>query len=133
LIIPGTITFISIITLLFSTHKGVVSKNKKISSTYIYLHLIFFIFIYSYGATCSINCAFDCSSPEVFKTKIVDKHISRGKHTSYFIKVAPWGHHLDRESIRVSRNEYESFEIESTVEIDLKDGLLGIPWFYVRK
>jgi hypothetical protein len=134
LIIPGFITFICMLILLFTTHGKVVSQNKKINKFLIHLYLITFIFLYSYGATYSINCTYDYSTPIIFNTEIVDKYTSIHKRRiSYYIKVAPWGHHLDRESISISSSEYDNMNIGDTVEIDMKEGLLGIPWFYVRK
>ena len=65
---------------------------------------------------------------------MVDKRISKGRrHTSYYIKVMPWGHHYDTEEITVDYQKYNRVAVGETVEIDLKNGLFGIPWYYIDK
>lgn len=131
LIIPGTITFIIMLILLFATHK-IIEKTTK-SRAWIYTSLIFNIFLYSYSAAYGLNCVFDNSEPQVFEAKVIDKTISKGRrHTTYYIKVTPWGHHYDPEEISVSSSHWENIEIGQTVNIDLKKGLLNIPWYYVE-
>ena len=64
---------------------------------------------------------------------MIDKRISRsskGRRT-YYVKVKPWGHHYDAESITVSSEEYEQYQINDKVEVEYKEGLLGIPWYYL--
>ena len=89
--------------------------------------------VYSYGATGIVNCAFDSSNPQVYEAEVIDKRISRGRrHTSYYVKVNSWGHHLDPESISLAPSQYKGIQIGETVKIDYKKGLLGIPWFYIE-
>ncbi len=131
LIIPGTIAFIIMLAILVSTHKIIVENGKN--KFWIYSSLLFNIFIYSYSATYGINCTYDSSKPKVFDAEVIDKHISKSrKHTTYYIRVTPWGHHYDAEDISVSSNQYNELEIGESIKIDLKEGLLNIPWYYVE-
>ena len=131
LIIPGFITFLVVLSILFLTHKVIESNNKK--KWWIYSHLVFNIFLFSFSATYGINCVFDYSEPKVYSTNIIDKRISKSRRsTTYYLKVKPWKNKLDTEEISVSRAQYDSLQINDTVKIDLKKGLLEIPWYYVE-
>lgn len=131
LIIPGTIGFALMVIVLFLTHKMIIDNGK--SRFWIYSSLFFNIFLYSYSATYGINCTYDFSEPKVFDAEIIDKHISRGRrHTTHYLRVTPWGHHHDAEDIAVASSQYNSYAIGETIKIDLKQGLLNIPWYYVE-
>ena len=122
LIIIGSVAFIAVLLFLFATHKQIENSNTDK------------IFIYSYSSITAINCSFDTSNPIIYETKIIDKHISKGRRgrRTYYVKVQPWGHHYDSENMKVSSSEYENYLINESVKIDYKEGLLGIPWYYLE-
>lgn len=128
----GSIAFILLLLILFITHKLVDKTNPN--KSLIYLTIIGNIAIYSYAATYGINCVFDESEPKVYQAKVIEKSISRGRrHTTYHLRVEPWGHHHDAENITVAESQYTETEIGQTVSIDYKEGLLNIPWYYIEK
>ena len=127
----GTIGFIILLLILGATHKLVDKANPN--KSLIYLTVIGNIAIYSYAATYGINCVFDNSEPKVYQAKVIDKSISKGRrHTTYYLRVEPWGHHRDAENISVATSQYNETEIGQTVSIDYKEGLLNIPWYYIE-
>lgn len=132
MIIPGTIAFVIMLIILFTTHKLIDNTNK--SKTWIYLSLIFNVFLYSYAGTYGANCVYDKSEPKVYNAEVLDKrvHISSKGRRTYYVKVTPWGHHYDKEEISVPRSQYEEIQIGETVKIDLKEGLFNIPWYYIE-
>ncbi len=131
MIIPGTIGFVIMLVVLFTTHRFIIETTK--SKTWIYLSLISNVFLYSYAATYGVNCVYDKSEPTIYNAKVVDKRISRGrKHTTYYVEVTPWGHHYDKEEISVGGEQYDEIHIGQTVKIDLKKGLFNIPWYYIE-
>lgn len=132
MIIPGTVGFMIVLLILFTTHK--VIKESRKNKTWIYLSIIFSVFVYSYAATYGLNCVYDNSEPQVYEAKVVDKEISRSRKggRTYYLKVSPWGHHYDNEKISVPRSQYDAITIGETVKIDLKKGLFNIPWYYVE-
>jgi hypothetical protein len=132
MIFPGTIAFVIMLFILFTTHKFIDNSNK--SKSWIYLSLIFNVFLYSFAGTYGANCVYDKSEPTVYKAEVVDKRISRDRKglKSYYIKVIPWGHHYDKEEISVASSHYDNIQIGHTVKIDLKRGLFGIPWYYIE-
>jgi hypothetical protein len=133
MIIPGTIAFAIMLIILFSTHKLIVQTTK--SKTWIYLSLIFNVFLYSYAGTYGANCVYDHAAPKVYKAEVVDKRVHRGSkgRRTYYVKVTPWGHHYDKEEIKVSSEHYDEIQIGQTINIDLREGLFNIPWYYIER
>lgn len=132
LVVPGTIGFVLMLLILFLTHRLIDHSVKD--KWWIYTMLIFNVFLYSYGATYAINCTYDFSEPKIYSTEIIDKNTSRGRRgrISYYIKVAPWGHHYDKEKIRVSAEQYKTMQIGDNAEIALRKGVFNIPWYNVK-
>lgn len=131
-LIPGTIAFIVMLVILFSTHKLIQQSTK--SKFWIYSSLVFNIWLYSFAVTYGINCVYDYSDPEVYDAGVIGKRVSHGrKHTSYYVQVTPWGHHYDSEEIKVSRDQYDELQEGDAIKIDRKQGLLNIPWYYIER
>ena len=132
LVIPGLVSISIITIILFLTHKKIEQSNRN--KFWIYASVIFNISVYSFATTYGINCVYDFSKPKVFSTKITDKTFTTRKgRKSYYIEIAPWGEHSQKEDIKVSLNEYENYSIGENIEVDLKEGFLNIPWFFVEK
>lgn len=133
LIIPGSVAFGIMLIILFATHKVIEASTK--SKTWIYCSLFLNILVYSFGATYGINCVFDDSDPVVYDVEVVDKIERKGKKKSksYYIEVTAWGHHYDKEEISVTHEEYDEIQIGQIMQIDVKEGFLGIPWYYVER
>lgn len=133
LIVPGTIAFTIILIILFVTHELIANTTRN--KWWIYSSLIFNVSLYSYAGTYAANCTYDYSEPTVFETKILDKRIHKGSkgRKTYYIKVAPWGHHYDKEEISVGSTLYEEMYIGENIKIDSKKGLFNIPWFFIER
>jgi len=129
LIFPGLLGMLIVSLILVLTHNNF--RDLKQHTTLAYALLIGNCWLYSYGAVYGTNCVLDRSAPEVYPTTVVDKSEHRGRRgrRSYYVHVAPWGHHLDRERIRVNRSDYDDTVIGETVDIDLYPGWLGMPWY----
>ncbi|WP_295792754.1 hypothetical protein [Mucilaginibacter sp.] len=96
--------------------------------------LIFALLIavgYGWGGTLQVNCGFDNASPQVYKATVLTHHISHGKTTSYHILLSEWGQHNQTESVTVSQSFYENAPLNSQVNVNLKKGVLNIPWYYL--
>lgn len=132
LILPGTIGFVLVLIILMATHRLAVHTTKN--KFWIYGSLFLNVFLYSYAGTYGINCVFDESAPKVYDVQVIDKRISKGRrHTAYYLKVTPWGHHHDPENVSVSRSQYDETQIGETVKLDLKEGLFDIPWYFIER
>lgn len=133
MIIPGTISCVIILTILFLTHKQIEESTRH--KWWIYSSLIFNVSLYSYAGTYAANCSFDYSEPKVFQSEILNKRISKGSkgRKTYYVEVAPWGHHYDKEEISVSSVQYNELNSGDKINIDMKDGLFDIPWYYIER
>ncbi len=129
---PGVIACALIVIFLFATHKQVHESTKN--KVWIYASVITSLGIYSFAGVYAANCGFDNSNPEIYRSAILEKNIHRSrKSTRYKVRIAPWGHHLDKETIAVSIEQYKELEIGDSVNIDLKKGLFNIPWYYIER
>lgn len=133
MLLPGTIACVIILIILFMTHQLIAKTTRN--KWWIYISLIFNVSLYSFAGTYAANCTFDYSEPTIYETKVLDKRIhvgSKGRR-SYYVKIAPWGHHYDREEISLSKSQYDEININENINIDLKKGLFNIPWYYIEK
>jgi len=86
---------------------------------------------YAYGAALESDRLLDRSQPQLFRVVVEGKHVTRGRHTTWDLKLSPWGPRADAEDVEVSRSFYESVRSGQTVCIGLYRGALNISWFTV--
>lgn len=79
-----------------------------------------------------INCVFDYSEPVKFTTTAIDKKIDEGNNaTFYYVYLEEVGPFEKNTEIKITEEEYDALEEGSQVTINLKKGLLAIPWMYI--
>jgi len=93
---------------------------------------LLFTFAYGYGALVTVNCLFDKSTPQVFHAKVVDKRMSSGKNTSYYLDLSPWGPREEADDVTVSKQVFDRARIGDDVNVYFMEGRFGIPWFEVN-
>lgn len=86
---------------------------------------------YSYSAVITLNCIYDKSLPKTFSAKIINKSITNGKSTSYFLELTPWGPKKEIDEFQVSKELYYSLNKNESVKIHFMKGLFQIPWFVI--
>lgn len=107
-------------------------RSKKLSEFVSALFIFIFIFLYGIGSVIFLNCHYDRSKPEIFSSSVLDKNTARSRHhTSYRLKLAPWGKRKSAERTEVSKSMYQRTAVGSQVRIFLKRGKFNIPWFFV--
>ena len=94
--------------------------------------LFLFCTIYGYSTVILLNGVLDRSSPSTYRANVIEKRISKGKHTSYYLKISPWGPRKGQEEIDVGRSIYNRYDTGDSVQIIVKQGRFEIPWFFVR-
>jgi hypothetical protein len=93
--------------------------------------LVLFFVGYTFGAIITVNGHFDHSEPETFHAKILDKHISSGKTTTYYLTLSSWGPFEENTDVTVTSDQYESFYPGNEVIVYQHPGVFRIPWYYV--
>jgi hypothetical protein len=117
------------VTLFFVYHFPTGGFSPKKWADYLFLAVFpIFTFAYSLGTIMIMNCAFDHSKPATYETRVISKHFTKGKTTTYYLTVEPWKGLENPEDIEVERNDYERAGISDTVKIFQYAGLLNIPW-----
>jgi hypothetical protein len=87
---------------------------------------------YGYGVAIEANTLLDHSSPTTYAVRVEDKYVSRGKTTTYNLKLGPWGPKPKSNTLQVSRATYEPVHAGDVVVLDLRRGALGINWYSMR-
>ena len=108
--------------------------NKK-RKTYI-LAAVFVSVIFvgnSYGIVLAGNAVLDDSGHEYHETRVIDKSVSRGKNTTYYLTLQPWAHQAESERESVSRQLYNAVDIDDKVGIHYYKGAFNIPWFRIER
>jgi hypothetical protein len=91
--------------------------------------LLLFAGVYGFGSIAVADTEFDDSPPAAYTTTVVGGHVSHGKSTSYYLRLAPWGPVAYPDDVSVSRALYDSTHLGDTVCTTLHSGSLHAPWF----
>jgi hypothetical protein len=87
------------------------------------------IFGYSYGVVIEANCLLDRALSEQYDAVVIDKSISSGKVTEYYLTVGHWGPLLKDNDVSVSKELFDNVEVDGIIQMYILPGWLGIPWF----
>ena len=89
--------------------------------------------IYAFGCTIKVNCQFDNSAPRVVHTSIYNKYKNYNKREHYYLSLNPFSAGQNPEEIEVSEVTYGKYNVGDNIEVDIKKGLLNIPWYYLSE
>lgn len=87
--------------------------------------------LYAYGTMTTLDVCFDSSNGTHSSTSVIGKHVARGRSTSYYLRLAPWGPVSAAQNVSVSARLYRATSVGDTVCLDLHPGWLRVPWFRV--
>ena len=93
------------------------------------LSLLFFA--YSYGVVIHYNCHYDESEAELYTAKVLNKRVSSGKLTTYYLELTSWGPQPEIDEVSVVNDLFNRIEVGDQVTVYLQKGKLEIPWFFV--
>jgi len=120
---------VGILTLAFSTFFLVNKRFLEIDNTYQgMLRILIFSFVYSYGAVIGINCAFDKSKPEIFKSVVHYKRVNNVGVKSYEIEVSSWKKDSKIQKLSIDKALYDQLPVGGNVSIYVFKGIFNIPW-----
>lgn len=93
--------------------------------------IIFLAAIYAYGTVIMMDSCFDSSTGQHYSTTVLGRRVSRGRSTTYYLRLAPWGPVFMAQDVSVSSSLYHSTQRGDTVCLALHPGRLHAPWFRV--
>jgi hypothetical protein len=89
--------------------------------------------LYGFGSVRQVNCAFDNSRQVIYDAIVLSHRVYRGKRTSHYLTLTPWGPRANEQEEEVNKRVYNHVAIGDTVEVNFRQGLLHIPWFIVEE
>jgi len=105
-------------------------KGPMSTFTLVFMSVLFYG--YAISSMTIINCRFDSGDYQPFKAAILNKEISDGKVTTYYLDLSPWGPRTEHEQVSVDKNLFNRANVGDTVEVYLYEGRLKAKWFEVR-
>ena len=108
---------------------GLKPKNRNEYLLLVFLPIL--TFFYAFGTCVSINCAADKSPSTNYNVKIIEKHVSTGKHTTYNLKLAPWGDQSESKDVNVSRYDFDRVQEGDLILVKQRPGYIKLPWIEV--
>jgi hypothetical protein len=90
------------------------------------LTLALLMLAYGYGGVAQANRLLDRSEPEVFEAQVLNKRVSNGKTTSYYLKLSPWGPRAESAEEDVDRDFHDRARLGDTVCVYLWAGGLKL-------
>jgi len=105
------------------------SSRKSSSVRGSLIAVIFFAGIYSYGLAGVADTLPDHSTAKIYSVSVIDKHMSSGRSTSYYLRVEPWGPFQTPNQVSVSSREYGEADPGDQVCLALHPGSLHAPWY----
>ncbi|MDP5028727.1 MAG: hypothetical protein NWQ14_10930 [Flavobacterium sp.] len=129
-LLTAVIVFSFFFTLIINNRGFVFNKFEKTSTILIFS--VFIVFGYSFGTVINLNCALDDSQPKKFKTIVLDKRITKGKSTNYYLTVSPWNNQKEPKEENTNETDYELIKKGDTITINFYEGKLNIPWYEIK-
>lgn len=89
--------------------------------------------LYGFGGVREVNCVFDGSRPQEYHARVLDRRAQGVRGSSYYLTLGRWGPVSEEKEVEVQREIYHAVEIDDMVKVELRAGVLGIPWVVVTK
>jgi len=93
--------------------------------------VLFFAGMYSYGLGVVADTITDHATATTYSAQVLNKHVSRGRSTTYYLNLAPWGPIENPSQVSVPMRIYDATEPGDEVCLRLHQGSLHIPWYQV--
>lgn len=129
-LLTAVIAFSFFFILIINNRGFVFNKFEKISTILIFS--VFIVFGYSFGTVINLNCALDDSKPKKFNTIVLDKRITKGKSTNYYLTVSQWNNQKEPKEENTNETDYEIIKKGDTITINFYEGKLNIPWYEIK-
>lgn len=104
-------------------------SNKGSSRPGTIIAVLFFAGMYSYSLGMVADTLTDHATATVYSAQVLDKHLSRGRSTTYYLNLAPWGPIENPGQVSVPMRTYDTVEPGDQVCLRLHPGSLHVPWY----
>jgi hypothetical protein len=94
--------------------------------------IVAFLLAYGYGAGLQANALLDRSATTTYVATISEKYVSRGRSTSYSLKLKPWALKQNGSTVTVLPNLFKALEPGDSVIFAVRQGAFGVPWYAVQ-
>jgi hypothetical protein len=95
------------------------------------LPILIFGACYVLGLIVAADSVLDHSRPQTYQVTVIDKHVSKGRSSTYYLHLKPWGPETRVTEISVSPTLYNATATGDAVCVFLSDGALRVPWYRV--
>ncbi len=112
------------------------SKEFLLQSAKEYGIVLFFAVLalaYGFGAAVTLNCVYDESPALVYGAQVLEKRVSGGKTTTYYLRLTPWGPRRNADDVSVGKAFYDRIQVKDDVQVYLRKGRFSIPWFVIAR
>lgn len=130
-ILKFSIAFVILITIFLFTSSELTFNLRKIKTYLAIIIIAIFGGIYSIGALIVTNGIFGKNEPVGYNARVIDKRISTGKSTTYYLKLSKWGSQTKEKDVNVAKELYDKKEIGDQVGIYYRIGLFEVPYYLV--
>jgi hypothetical protein len=95
--------------------------------------LFFLVPAYGYGAGTLGNALLDKSPATIYPVKVINKHVSPGRSTTYRVQLDPWGPQSQSTTVDVPRSFYNFVQPGKPVCIVFRPGAFRVSWYVIRR
>ena len=95
------------------------------------LAVAFLMLAWGYGASAVGTKLLDTAEPEILPVQVLDKRVSSGKTTTYYLNLAAWGPRVEAEDVDAGRDLYDRVRKGDTVCVYLYPGVMRLSRFEV--
>jgi hypothetical protein len=98
------------------------------------IYAFFFLLLaYGFGAGMEANTLLDRGEQTLYETRVVSQYMSKGRSTSYHLRLDAWGSRTEQYDETVSLRLYQSVKPGDSVCMALRPGALGVPWYRISR
>lgn len=107
----------------------VVAPKVRIGVPYVVLYFAALGGAYAYGAVVLADVRLDRAPAQVFETRVADRYVTYGRHSSYHLKLEPFGPRAVGVTASVGSSAYYGAHIGDTICAAYHPGLLRLDWW----
>ena len=93
--------------------------------------LLFFAGLYGWGFAAMSDTIADRAQATTYSADVMRKHVSRGRSTTYYLELSPWGPMQTPTQVSVPARIYGTLNVGDEVCLSLHPGNLHAPWYQV--